>query len=152
MDAYTGQDTIVVEDYDGKFTLEDYADGVCVEITAPNESSTTNTGFNGNSLGAHNEPGRQRQAVIRLVKGSGNDKRFNTSWTFWQNRDIRFKPLKLTCTKRVSHSDGSVTNDTQECFFGLPVNPPVPMVDTTGNTDQVVSVYTFRFGNSKRTL
>lgn len=152
MDAYTGQDTIVVEDYDGKFTLSDFADGIVAEITAPNEASTTHTGYNGNSLGAHNEPGRQRQVTLRLVKGSDDDKRFNTSYTFWQNRDLRFKPLKMEFTKRVSHSDGSVTNETQQCLFGLPLNPPVPMVDTTGNTDQVVSVYTFRFGNSKRTL
>ena len=152
MDAYTGQDTIVVEDYDGKFTLSDFADGTVAEVTAPNEASTTNTGYNGNSLGAHNEPGRQRQVTLRVVKGSDDDKRLNTSYTLWQNKDLRFKPLKMDFTKRVSHSDGSVTNETQQCFFGLPVNPPVPMVDTTVNTDQVVSVYTFRFGNSKRTL
>ena len=152
MDSYTAQDIIVCEDYSGDWILSDLADGTVAELSAPNELSTTTTGSNGNSLGSHNEPGRQRECTLRVVKGSNDDKRFNKNYNLWKNRDMRFRPLKMTFTKNVAHEDGSVTRDTVECFFGLPSGQPVQMQDTAGNTEQVVSVYMLRFGNSERSM
>lgn len=152
MDSYTAQDIIVCEDYSGDWILSDLADGTVAELSAPNELSTTTTGYNGNSLGSHNEPGRQRECTLRVVKGSNDDKRFNKNYNLWKNRDMRFRPLKMTFTKNVAHEDGSVTRDTVECFFGLPSGQPVQMQDTAGNTEQVVSVYMLRFGNSERSM
>lgn len=152
MDAYTGQDVIEIEDQDGKFTLSDFADGVVAELVAPNDAASLTTGYNGNCLGAHNESGRQRQCTLRVVKASNDDKRINKIYTLWQNRDRRFKPLKGWFTKNVTHADGSVTQDTVTCFFGLPQGKPTQQTDTAGGTDQVVSVYTVMFGNSERSL
>lgn len=151
-DAYTAQDTIVCTDNSGDFILSDFADGTVAELSAPNELSATTTGYNGNSLGSHNEPGRQRELTLRLVKGSNDDKRFNKNYNMWKNRDMRFRPLTMSFTKNVAHSDGSVTRDTVECFFGLPAGQPTQMQDTAGNTEQVVSIYTIRFGNSERSM
>lgn len=152
MDSYTSKDTLVVEDYSGSFILSDFADGTVAELSAPNELSTMTTGYNGNSLGSHNEPGRQRELSLRLVKGSNDDKRLNKAYNMWKNRDMRFRPLKMSFTKNVAHSDGSVTVDTVECFFGLPTGQPTQMQDTAGNTEQVVSIYSIRFGNSERSM
>lgn len=152
MDSYTSSDILVCEDYSGDWLLSDLADGTVAELSAPNELSTTTTGYNGNSLGSHNEPGRQRECTLRVVKGSNDDKRFNKNYNLWKNRDMRFRPLKMTFTKNVAHEDGSVTRDTVECFFGLPSGQPVQMQDTAGNTEQVVSVYMLRFGNSERSM
>lgn len=152
MDSYTSKDTLVVEDYSGSFILSDFADGTVAELSAPNELSTMTTGYNGNSLGSHNEPGRQRELSLRLVKGSNDDKRLNKAYNMWKNRDMRFRPLKMSFTKNVAHSDGSVTVDTVECFFGLPTGQPSQMQDTAGNTEQVVSIYSIRFGNSERSM
>lgn len=152
MDAYTAQDVIICEDYSGDWVLSDLADGTVAELSAPNELSTTTTGYNGNSLGSHNEPGRQRECTLRVVKGSNDDKRLNKNYNLWKNRDIRFRPLKMSFTKNIAHSDGSFTKDTVECFFGLPSGQPVQMQDTAGNTEQVVSVYMIRFGNSERSM
>lgn len=151
-DAYTSGDTIVCQDYQGKWVLSDFADGTVAELSVPNELSSSTTGYNGNCLGAHNEPGRQRECNLRLVKASGDDKRLNKNYNLWKNRDFRFKPLKMWFTKNVAHSDGSITKDTVECFFGLPAGQPVQLEDTTDNTDQVVSEYMLRFGNSERTM
>lgn len=151
-DAYTANDIIICEDYRGEWTLTDFGDGTVASVVAPNGSSNTSTGWNGNSLGAHNEPGRQREATIRLVKASSDDKRFNENYNLWKNRDFRFKPLTMRFTKNVAHSDGSVTRDTVECYFGLPGDQPVQTTDVAGSTDQVVSVYMLRFGNSERSL
>lgn len=149
-DAYTGQDTLQLKDYQGWFTLSDFADGGVAELSAPNEISTVTTGYNGNGLGAHNEPGRQRQLTIRLVKASPDDKRLNESLELWKKRDMRFKPFKMSFTKNITHSDGNLTHDTVECYFGLPAGVPTTAVDTTGNVEQVVSVYTITFADYKR--
>lgn len=149
-DAYTGQDTLQVKDFQGEFTLSDFAEGTVAELTAPNEISTVTTGYNGNGLGAHNEPGRQRQLQLRLVKASADDKRINETYELWKNRDSRFKPLEMSFTKNISHADGSVTHDTTNCYFGLPSGVPTQSIDTTGNVEQVVSVYSFTFANYKR--
>lgn len=152
MDAFTSKDVIVCEDYEGSFILSDFADGTVAELAAPNELSTITTGYNGNSLGSHNEPGRQRELTLRLVKGSNDDKRLNKAYNMWKNRDMRFRPLKMSFTKNVAHGNGSITVDTVECFFGLPTGQPGQIQDTAGNTEQVISIYSIRFGNSERSM
>lgn len=151
-DAYTGQDLIQLEDYQGEFTVTDFATGIVAELTAPNELSAMETGYNGNALGAHNEAGRQRTLTLRLVKASNDDKRINETFELWKQRDGRFRPLKGYFSKNISHSDGSITQDTVECEFGLPAAPPAQSSDTTGSIEQVVSVYTITFANSKRVV
>lgn len=152
MDSYTSSDTIIVKDYQGEFILSDLADGTVAELSAPNELSATTTGYNGNSLGAHNEPGRQRECTLRIVKGSNDDKRLNKNYNMWKNRDMRFEPMQMTFVKNIGHNDGSITKDTVECYFGLPAGQPTQMTDVTGNTEQVVSIYMLRFGNSERSM
>lgn len=152
VDSYTSSDTIVAEDYEGKWVLADFAGGTVAELSAPNDLSSTTTGYNGNSLGAHNEPGRQRECTLRLVKAGSDDKRLNKNYNLWKNRDSRFKPLKLSFTKNVAHEDGSITKDTVDCFFGLPSGQPTQANNVEGDTEQVVSVYMLRFGNSERSL
>ena len=152
MDSYTANDIIVATDHSGDWVLSDFADDTVAELSAPNELSTMTTGYNGNSLGAHNEPGRQRDLTIRIVKGSEDDKRINSNYNLWKNRDRRFRPLTMTFTKNVAHEDGSVTNDKVSCYFGLPTGQPTQMSDMAGNTEQVVSIYTIRFGNSERSM
>lgn len=149
-DSYTSLDTISLTDYNGEFILSDFADGTVAELSAPNELATVVTGYNGNGLGAHNEPGRQRSLTLRLVKASQDDKRLNETLELWKKRDFRFKPIKAVFTKNVGHSDGSVTADTTECYFGLPTGVPTVSMDTTGSVEQVVSIYTFTFADYKR--
>lgn len=152
MDAYTARDIIIATDFQGTWTLTDFADGTVAQLTAPNELSNMTTGYNGNSLAAHNEPGRQRALALRLVKGSSDDKRFNLNYNLWKNHDIRYKPLEMEFTKQIAHSDGSITNDKVTCFFGNPGAQPEQTTDVAGNTDQVVSVYSIKFGNSERSM
>lgn len=151
-DAYTGQDTIILEDYLGKWVLTDFGKGTVAELTAPNDLSTVDTGYNGNSLGSHNESGRQRELTIRLIKGSSDDKRLNRNYDLWKDRSDSFVPLKAYFTKLVKNSYGANTYDTVECYFGLPSGQPSQSSVMDGNTDQVESVYVIRFANSKRVM
>lgn len=152
MDSYAAQDTLIVEDYQGEFILSDLANGIVAELSAPKELSEITTGYNGNSLGTHNEAGRQMECTLRILKGSNDDKRLNKAYNMWKNHDMRFKPLTMSFTKNIAHGDGSLTKDTVECYFGLPAMQPKQMADAAGGTDQVVSVYMLRFGNSKRSM
>ena len=152
MDAYTANDIIVATDYSGDWVLSDFAEGTVAELSAPNELSNITTGYNGNSLAAHNEPGRQRELTLRLIKGSSDDKRFNTFYNLWKNRDLRFRPLSMTFTKNVGHADGTITEDKVSCYAGFPAAQPTQMSDVAGNIEQVVSVYTIKFGNSERSM
>ncbi len=54
MDSYTAEDILICKDYQGEWVLSDFADGTVAELSAPNEISQMTTGYNGNSLGAHN--------------------------------------------------------------------------------------------------
>lgn len=152
VDSYTAQDIITCKDYQGEWILSDFATGSVAELSAPNDLSSTSTGYNGNSLGAHNEPGRQRELTLLLVKAGNDDKRINKNYNMWKNRDLRFKPLEMTFTKNVGHSDGSITADTVKCFFGLPSGQTDQVMNTEGDTQQVTSQYVIRFGNSERSL
>lgn len=152
MDAYTSKDILKFEDYNGEWIISDLANATVTEFSGDNELSTITTGYNGNGLGAHNEPGRQRLATIRLVKASDDDKRLNENYTLWKNRDSRFRPLKASFTKNIAHSDGSLANDTLYCYFGLPTGQPSQANNTEGDTEQVVSVYTIRFADNDRVL
>lgn len=151
-DAYTGKDTICLEDFNGKWVLNGLADGTVAELSAPNELSATTTGYNGNSLGSHNEPGRQRELTLRLVKGCLDDKRLNTNYNLWKDRSDSFIPLKGFFTKLIKNESGANVLDTVECYFGLPAGQPTQQTIVDGNTEQVVSVYTIRFGNSRRIM
>lgn len=151
-DAYTGLDLLQMTDYQGEFTLSDFADGTVAELAASNELSTVVTGYNGNGLGAHNEPGRQRTLTLRLVKGSGDDKRINESYELWKKRDLRFKPFKCVFTKNISHSDGSITHDVVECYFGLPTGVPSQSINTSGEIEQDVTIYTITFADHMRNV
>lgn len=148
-DSYTAQDTIVCTDLDGEWILSDFGNGTVAELVAPNEASSTTTGYNGNSLAAHNEPGRQRECTLRIVKGSRDDKRLKKSYNLWRDRDLRFKPFSMSFTKTLGHGDGTLTKDTTECYFGIPAGQPTKAMNTEGDTEQLVSVYMIRFGNSK---
>ena len=151
-DAYTSKDIVKIEDYRGEWVLTDFANATVTEFGPDNDLSSLTTGYNGNGLGAHNEPGRQRTGTLRLVKASSDDKRINENYTLWKNRDSKFRPLKASFTKRIAHEDGSITEDTLYCYFGLPAGQPVQANNTEGDTEQVVSVYTIKFANHDRVL
>ncbi len=152
MDAYTAQDIIILEDFEGDWILSDFANGTVLQAQQTGSKSNTTTGYNANSLAAHDETGRQREVTIRIIKGSPDDKRLNRFYTMWDKHDLRYKPLNGQFTKVIGHGDTTMTNNTLSVFFGNPKDSPEEAVDRNGNTDQLVSVYVITFGNSERSM
>lgn len=147
MQAYTGADIL---EFDGEL-LTNVADGDTVVITYPNELTGMKTGKNGNSVASHNEMGREADVVIRLIKGSPDDKRLNSIVTAWKNRLDSFSPVSATFTKVIT-VDGGVANEVTTLTFGFPMKPVETKENVEGDTEQAISVYNFRFGDSDRAL
>lgn len=147
MEAYTSNDII---EFDGKL-LTNLADGDCATITYPNELHGMKTGKGGNTVGAHNEMGREAELVIRVIKGSPDDKRLNSKLIAWKERDDDFTPSKAVFTK-VIVVDGGITNEVTTLKFGLPVKCVETKENVEGDTEQCISAYQFRFGDSSRAL
>ena len=75
--ALTGKDTIEI----GGRVFVDFGDGDVVNFTYPNELVTPKTGKNGNSIYAFNETGKQVDCVLRILRGSPDDKFLTSSIT-----------------------------------------------------------------------
>lgn len=150
--VYTGQD--IIKFTYGKETrvINDLADNEVVQITYPNDTSSTSTGKNGNSLGAHNEQGNIAELTMRLVKSSGDDKFFNSIWADWKNHSLGFKPMTAEFTKVLVDEQGNSNSEVTQLFFGLPRGKIGTGSNLSGETEQAVSIYNFRFGNSQRTI
>lgn len=147
MEAYTSNDII---EFDGELVTA-LADGDCAIITYPNDLHGMKTGKGGNTVGAHNEMGREAELVIRVIKGSADDKRLNSRLIAWKNRDDNFAPSTATFTK-VIVVDNGITNEVTTLKFGLPVKCIETRENVEGDTEQCISNYQFRFGDSNRAL
>ena len=147
MEAYTGSDIL---EFNGSL-ITNVANGDVVTITYPNELMGMVTGKNGNSVAVHNEMGREADAVIRVIKGSPDDKRLNGYVTAWKNRLDTFEPLSATFTKVIT-VDGGITNEVTTLRFGVPVKPVETRENVEGDVEQAIAVYSFRFADSDRAL
>lgn len=147
MEAYTGSDIL---EFNGSL-ITNVANGDVVTITYPNELMGMVTGKNGNSVAVHNEMGREADVVIRVIKGSPDDKRLNGYVTAWKNRLDTFEPLSATFTKVIT-VDGGITNEVTTLRFGVPVKPVETRENVEGDVEQAIAVYSFRFADSDRAL
>lgn len=147
MQAYTGIDLL---EFAGR-TLADFADGDVAVVTYPNEISSTKTGKNGNSVAVHNEMGRIAELALRVIKGSPDDKFLNKIITFWKSRSSSFTPVDAIFTK-VINVDSGIANEVTDLIFGIPTKAVETKENTEGDTEQAISIYNFRFGDSNRSL
>lgn len=145
--SYTSNDIV---EFNG-VVLSDFANGDVVSITYPNELATVVNGKGGNSIIAKNEQGKIGDVVIRVLKGSPDDKRLNSFYTAWKDGLESFEPATMTLTKIVS-VDGGVSNDITTCKYGVPTKGVDEKVNVEGDVEQAISVYNFRFANCSRSL
>ena len=147
MEAYTSHDIIEI---DGEIVTA-LGDGDTAVISYPNDLMGMKTGKNGNTVAAHNEMGREAELVLRVIKGSYDDKRINSKIIKWKNRADDFEPISGTFTK-VIVADGGITNEVTTLKFGIPVRVVETRENVEGDTEQCFSQYTIRFGDSSRAL
>ena len=146
--ALTGNDTIQINDR----VFVDFGDGDVVNFTYPNELVTPKTGKNGNSIYAYNETGEQVDAVLRVLRGSPDDKFLNSLKVSMKSDFPSFTLLSAEFTKRVGDGLGNVSNDIQTVSGGVFTKGIDAKDNAEGDTEQAIATYNFKFTNSKRKI
>lgn len=146
--ALTGKDTIEI----GDRVFTDFGDGDVANFTYPNEKVTPKTGKNGNSIYAYNETGKQVDGVIRVLRGSNDDKFLNSRSISMDGDFPSFVLLEGNFTKRIGDGAGNVSNDVLTVSGGVFTKGIDTKDNAEGDTEQAIAVYNFKFTNSKRKI
>ena len=144
----TGKDTLTLSDR----IFNDLADGDVSTITFPNDLVSLKTGKDGNTLYALNETGKNAEMVIRVVRGSSDDK-FLNSLLASMKRDIpSFEVMTGTFVKRLGDGTGVVISDTYNLEGGIFKKEVEAKDNAEGDTEQAVAVYNLTFAKGNRAL
>ena len=146
--SLTGNDTLKLRDR----VFADFADGDYAALTFPNDIAALKTGKDGNTIYALNETGRQAELVIRVLRGSADDKFLQNLLAAQRNDFSSFVTLEGELVKRVGDGQGNITTDTYLVTGGVFTKNVEVKSNAEGDTEQSVSVYTIAFGNNTRTL
>ncbi len=146
--SLTGSDTISI---DG-IPLIDLGDGDVGSLTHPNELVGVKTGKNGNSIFALNETGDQADLVLRVLRGSNDDKTLNSRLVSMKADFAGFVTITGQVIKKVGDGLGNVTNDIYDLSGGVFSKRVETISNVEGNTDQSLAIYNIKFTNSPRSL
>lgn len=144
----TGDDTIVLF---GR-VLADLANANVAELDFPNEIVAVTTGKNGNSIYAANATGRQADFIVRVIRGSPDD-RFLNELLQQQLADLPSFPLaEGQMVKRTGDGAGNVSFDTYLVSGGVFTKNVPAKSNVEGDTQQSVAEYAMKFTNSNRPI
>jgi hypothetical protein len=146
--SLTGADTIKINNR----IFSDLADGDCAVLTYPNELATVKTGKDGNSIYAFNQTGQNCDLVLRVLRGSSDDKFLLNLLNNMKKDFSRFILMTGEFIKRVGDGTGSVSNDTYLTTGGIFNKNVDAKNNVEGDTEQSVSIYTLRFSNGDRSI
>lgn len=146
--AMSGSDTIKINNK----ILVDLAEGDTVTLTFPNELAAIKTGKNGNSIYSINESGRQAEVVLRIIKGSSDDKFLANMLASQKANFASFVLMTGEFIKQIGKGDGKVISDTYIMSGGIFSKEVESKSNVEGAVEQSVSVYTIRFANAPRVL
>lgn len=146
--AMTGADTVKINNR----IFADLADGDAVALTFPNDIAQVKTGKNGNSIYGLNESGRQCEVVIRLIRGSADDKFMNNLLATQQLNFASFILMIGEFVKRVGDGLGTVASDTYIMSGGVFTKGIEAKSNVEGDTEQSVSIYHMKFSNAPRVI
>lgn len=146
--ALSGQDTIVINSR----VLQDLVDQNVGALSFANDVMALKTGKNGNSLYALNTTGYQADLVLRVVRGSDDDKFLLGLYNQQQNNFPAFVLMAGSFVKQLGDGAGNITYDTYTCIGGMFKKAQAVTSNPEGNTEQSVTVYEMKFSNTARAL
>lgn len=146
--SLTGSDVIKINNR----VFSDLADGDAVTVTFPNDIAALKTGKNGNAIYAKNETGNQVDVVIRVLRGSNDDRYLNNELNMLKNDFSAYILLNAEFIKKVGDGQGNITNDTYLLTGGIPSKQVEAKTSAEGDTEQSVSIYNLKFAVCERTL
>jgi hypothetical protein len=146
--SMTSADTLKINDR----IINDLADGDAVSATFPTEIATVKTGKNGNTLYAQNFAGENAELVIRVVRGSADDKFLNN---LLANQKADFAAVTLINSefiKRVGDGAGKINQDIYILAGGVFSKNVEGKTNAEGDTEQSICIYTLKFSKGQRAL
>lgn len=146
--SLTGKDTIKINDR----ILNDFADGDIVNLTFPSDLMAVKTGKNGNSIYAFNYTGQQCEVVLRVIRGSNDDKYLNHLLALMKNDPAAFSLMVGEFIKNVGDGAGNITSDIYILSGGVFKKQSEAKENADGDTEQSVTIYTMMFSNAPRTI
>lgn len=144
----TGEDTIVIN----LKPLTDLSDGDVGTLSFPNNVMAMSTGKNKNTIFAKDESGCNAELVIRVPRGSSDDKMLNGLFQSQQNNFTGFTLINGAITKRLGDGAGNITYDTYPLEAGMFRRFVDTASNVNGSTEQGVSVYAIDFAIATRAL
>jgi len=146
--AMSGSDTIMVNNR----IFADLADGDTVQLTFPNNIAEVKTGKNGNSIYGLNESGRQCDLVIRVIRGSADDKFLNNLLAQQQANFAGTILMIGEFIKKLGDGAGNVKSDTYITSGGVFTKQVEAKSNVDGDTEQSISIYNIKFSNAPRVI
>lgn len=150
MDSYslTGADTLVIA---GR-VLADFADADNAVLSFPNPKAVVKAGKDGNAIFAENATGRQAELVIRVLRGSPDDKFLDA---LSKEQDFDFSSFELLTgqfVKRVGDGLGNVSADSYLLRGGIFTKNVEAKSNVEGDTEQSISIYTIGCAAANRRI
>lgn len=146
--AISGSDSIILLDR----ILTGVFDGNYAELTFPNELMTVKTGKNKNTVYSQNMPGENADLVLRMVKGDSDDKWLNGLLSQQQRNPAGFPLIYGEFNKAIGDGKGNIITDTYVLVGGVFVKRVEGRMNSDGETDASVSIYTLRFSSADRAI
>jgi hypothetical protein len=143
-----GSDTIKI----GDRILSDFGSGEVAKISYATELATVKTGKNGNTIFVQNASGFQASLEVRVIRGSADDKALQTFLTSYRSNPTAYSVQNAELSKKIGDGLGIVSSDTYVLTGGIPTKQVEVVVNTEGDSEQGISVYTWVFATSDRAI
>lgn len=144
----SGNDTAVLDNH----VFNDLADTNVVEVNFPNDIAAVKTGKNANSVFSLNETGRQAELVLRVLRGSADDKFLQAKLNQQLNDFASFVLMQGQFVKKLGDGLGNLSFDTYSLAGGVFSKNVAGKDNVEGDVDQNIAVYNLKFSQGVRIL
>ena len=146
--SLTGKDVIKIN---GRL-LNDLADADCAVLTFPNDTAVVKTGKNGNSIYAFKYDGNVADLMLRVLRGSSDDKFLNNLLALLKNDPAAFSLMQGELSKQIGDGAGGIISDTYILSGGIFKKQTEAKENAEGDTEQAVAIYSLVFSNAPRSI
>ncbi len=146
--AMSGADTVSVNNR----ILADSADGNIAELSFDNQIANVKTGKNGNSIFADNQTGNNGKLILRVIRGSSDDKFLNNLLIQQQANFGGTVLVNAELIKKMGDGQGNIGSDIYAANSGIFSKKVAAKSNVDGDTEQSVSIYELMFANVIRVI
>lgn len=146
--AMSGDDTLTLN----KRPIVDLADGDVGTLTFPNGLVEVSVGKNGNAMFALNNKGKMAEQMIKVVRGSPDDKYMQSQMTTMENNFPGYVLMVGQFVKVLGDGVGNITNDTYVMSSGVVAKRVEAKSNSDGETGQNTVEYHIKWAKAVRVI